>query len=115
MRRLAASLSRIVKFVRANILPLEILYLLLFVYLAYLKKSVPWVEMLAFAPAIYIFRREWYRRRQRELRAEGGCCLKCGYDLHGNTSGVCPECGTPVSNPFSWREQWSRAARIRQR
>jgi hypothetical protein len=29
-----------------------------------------------------------YRRRRR------GLCLKCGYDLTGNISGVCPECGT---------------------
>lgn len=29
-----------------------------------------------------------YRRRKR------GLCLTCGYDLTGNTSGVCPECGT---------------------
>ena len=25
-----------------------------------------------------------------------GCCHKCGYDLTGNVSGICPECGTPV-------------------
>lgn len=25
-----------------------------------------------------------------------GYCGKCGYDLTGNISGVCPECGTPV-------------------
>jgi hypothetical protein len=25
-----------------------------------------------------------------------GCCRTCGYSLTGNTSGVCPECGTPV-------------------
>lgn len=22
-----------------------------------------------------------------------GCCQKCGYDLRGNISGICPECG----------------------
>ncbi|HPM24999.1 MAG TPA: hypothetical protein PLP66_13915 [Phycisphaerae bacterium] len=26
-----------------------------------------------------------------------GHCPKCGYDLTGNTSGVCPECGGAVS------------------
>jgi len=26
----------------------------------------------------------------------GGPCDKCGYDLMGNMSGRCPECGTPV-------------------
>jgi hypothetical protein len=25
-----------------------------------------------------------------------GCCSNCGYNLTANTSGVCPECGTPV-------------------
>ena len=24
------------------------------------------------------------------------CLCACGYDLTGNASGVCPECGTPV-------------------
>ncbi len=31
--------------------------------------------------------RRWRRRRQ-------GRCQKCGYDLAGNVTGVCPECGT---------------------
>jgi hypothetical protein len=30
-----------------------------------------------------------YRRRKR------GACLQCGYDLTGNVSGRCPECGEP--------------------
>jgi hypothetical protein len=25
-----------------------------------------------------------------------GCCLKCGYDLTGNVSGRCPECGGAI-------------------
>ena len=33
--------------------------------------------------------RRW-RRRKRRL------CLRCGYDLRGNVSGVCPECGTAI-------------------
>jgi hypothetical protein len=34
--------------------------------------------------------RRWCRRR--------GClCIGCGYDLTGNVSGACPECGSPVS------------------
>jgi hypothetical protein len=27
-----------------------------------------------------------------------GVCEKCGYNLTGNASGVCPECGTKVGN-----------------
>lgn len=30
--------------------------------------------------------RRWSRRRR-------GCCLVCGYNLRGNRSGRCPECG----------------------
>ncbi|MBN2562525.1 MAG: hypothetical protein JXQ75_16495 [Phycisphaerae bacterium] len=34
----------------------------------------------------------WRQRRQIPL----GCCQKCGYNLTGNTSGICPECGTHI-------------------
>ncbi|HWE93601.1 MAG TPA: hypothetical protein VG269_06460 [Tepidisphaeraceae bacterium] len=30
------------------------------------------------------------------LRVDRGCCQSCGYDLTGNVSGTCPECGTKV-------------------
>jgi hypothetical protein len=30
---------------------------------------------------------------KRYLHRESGSCTKCGYDLTGNVSGVCPECG----------------------
>lgn len=35
----------------------------------------------------------WYRDRRR---AKLGYCAKCGYDLTGNESGRCPECGKAV-------------------
>jgi hypothetical protein len=35
----------------------------------------------------------WLERRARPRK--GGCDV-CGYDLTGNTSGICPECGTPL-------------------
>ncbi len=28
-----------------------------------------------------------------------GCCQVCSYDLTGNVSGICPECGTEVKRP----------------
>jgi hypothetical protein len=37
------------------------------------------------------------RRRRRARRIRRGLCVSCGYALAGNTSGVCPECGTPLS------------------
>jgi hypothetical protein len=36
------------------------------------------------------------RRRDREQRIDQGLCLACRYDLAGNASGVCPECGNPT-------------------
>jgi hypothetical protein len=42
----------------------------------------------------------WQRcRRRGALRdwREHGVCLACGYDLTGNVSGVCPECGTALA------------------
>jgi hypothetical protein len=33
----------------------------------------------------------WRRRSRRRP----GVCRSCGYDLRGNISGVCPECGSP--------------------
>ena len=30
----------------------------------------------------------------REERRRRGLCVRCGYDLTGNVSGTCPECGT---------------------
>ena len=34
------------------------------------------------------------RQSARADRAARGLCVGCGYDLTGNVSGVCPECGT---------------------
>jgi hypothetical protein len=33
---------------------------------------------------------------RQEMRGTPGYCSKCGYCLTGNTSGVCPECGTRI-------------------
>ncbi len=39
--------------------------------------------LLVFAPGVL----RWYRRRRR------GLCPECAYNLTGNVSGACPECG----------------------
>jgi len=37
------------------------------------------------------------RDRQRRMpRPAGDRCARCGYDLTGNVSGTCPECGMPL-------------------
>ncbi len=55
-----------------------------------------WLFVLSVAcaayPTIAFIRgplRRWRWRRK-------GLCLKCGYDLEGNVSGVCPECGAEI-------------------
>jgi hypothetical protein len=43
----------------------------------------------------------WFsRRRNRERRSSlHALCASCGYNLTGNVSGICPECGTPIASP----------------
>jgi hypothetical protein len=43
----------------------------------------------------------WFRVWRRRVRA--GHCRCCGYDLTGNVSGVCPECGNGVPPEFRSR------------
>lgn len=47
----------------------------------------------AFIPAVSLLAR--VRQNRQQLR---GLCRCCSYDLRGNESGVCPECGTPLNS-----------------
>ena len=38
----------------------------------------------------------WRRAYHRAKRISRGHCAYCDYDLTGNTSGICPECGRRV-------------------
>lgn len=51
-----------------------------------------WSPALIFAvlPAVYIL------RRRRRAAATAGRCAQCSYDLTGNVSGICPECGATI-------------------
>lgn len=51
------------------------------------------ITVLGVYPTVAFIRgpvRRWRRRKK-------GACLKCAYDLTGNVTGVCPECGTAIS------------------
>ena len=50
--------------------------------------AVPLMLMMVIA-----FARGRYRRFLRHRREKSGLCISCGYNLEGNVSGVCPECG----------------------
>jgi len=42
----------------------------------------------------------WKKHRlELPFAPQGILCLVCGYDLTGNVSGVCPECGTRIRRP----------------
>jgi Ca2+/Na+ antiporter len=45
-------------------------------------------------PAVLVFVRAVRVRRLRHQ--ESGHRQSCGYNLTGNVSGICPECGTPI-------------------
>ncbi len=51
-----------------------------------------WIALMLFGayPAWTVVRCVGQRRR----RKKDGFCTKCGYDLTGNVSGTCPECGS---------------------
>jgi hypothetical protein len=49
-----------------------------------------WIPFLLFAmPTAFLW---WLDRR----RISPGHCRQCGYNLTGNLSGVCPECGEEI-------------------
>ena len=59
--------------------------------------AVPWAAIAlstALVPGFWIHRR-W--RRYRRTASVKLPCPTCSYSLVGNTSGVCPECGTAVA------------------
>lgn len=60
---------------------------------------VHWVCGLVFAGAAAAFFYAAQRIRTRWNRLESGACLRCGYLLTANASGVCPECGAAIPPP----------------
>ena len=68
-----------------------------------------YVRLWAIGLAFAIAPAAWILRFAMKRRIKPGCCAACGYDLTGNISGVCPECGmkTAPSEPAAT----SRSAR----
>jgi hypothetical protein len=66
---------------------------------ALLVSHYPLLAVAAVAATVNAVVSGWttYRRRSAlYARLEDGRCLHCGYDLTGNVSGKCPECGEKV-------------------
>ena len=53
-----------------------------------------WGPLILFLlyPVLAIIRGPLRRHRRRKK----GLCINCGYNLTGNVSGVCPECGESI-------------------
>ena len=49
--------------------------------------------LFAYVPAHLIFT----HMRWRTIEDDGPRCGACDYNLTGNTSGICPECGEPIA------------------
>ena len=61
----------------------------------YWMLAVPcWLFVLLAAVPPGAYALGWYTRKRRVVR---GRCRNCGYNLVGNMSHVCPECGTPTT------------------
>jgi hypothetical protein len=50
------------------------------------------VPVLGGYPFLVLLQGPWRRSRRRAK----GLCVRCAYNLTGNVTGVCPECGTPT-------------------
>ena len=53
--------------------------------------------LIGFGTAVWFTWQDIRRRLRAELAKKGiPICVPCGYNLTGNVSGVCPECGTKI-------------------
>jgi hypothetical protein len=60
-------------------------------WIAYVVALASWLIWL---PLVYVLNR--VAARHRPCLTDG--CARCGYDMTGNVSGVCPECGSPAEH-----------------
>ncbi|MBI5764999.1 MAG: hypothetical protein HZA51_15895 [Planctomycetes bacterium] len=57
------------------------------------------MTLFSLGPIFGISIAEWLMKRaDKKLNFPRGSCQSCGYNLTGNVSGRCPECGTDVNN-----------------
>jgi hypothetical protein len=59
-----------------------------------------WTPVALFAmPMVIFWVYEIRRTRMSDRRRNPLGCHACGYNLTGNLSGICPECGNPIKHP----------------
>lgn len=57
------------------------------------------IALLIGLPVVAVSAACFRRWTQKAVRRHSNRCVKCVYDLTGNASGRCPECGTPTGPP----------------
>jgi hypothetical protein len=64
-------------------------------------KLFSWLMQLTMVPFIVFIVWRILLMRRQERRRTKHLCMVCGYNLTGNLSGTCPECGSaiPATNP----------------
>ena len=66
------------------------------------RRWAPLLALSAFGVLPALLTMQKLRRiRIRVVRGRANLCAACGYSLIGNTSGVCPECGTAVARTLA--------------
>jgi hypothetical protein len=60
------------------------------------KALVPLPAVAGVAMVVVVLLAGLRRAARRRWRLANGICIACGYDLTGNVSGKCPECGVAV-------------------
>lgn len=62
--------------------------------------TIPTLCMGAIGIVGVVLAKVWANRRLPQAR-----CRRCSYDLRGNTSGICPECGTAIPTSRLWTKR----------
>ena len=63
-----------------------------------------WMLAIAFI-LLPLIRIAWWMRHSRRVDAK--FCQTCLYDLTGNVSGICPECGRPITPAVPDARRWA--------
>lgn len=77
------------------------LLLIALAYVAWAIFNLRRDEVLYFTSMTPYWVRQWITRR---FGSPTGHCPHCGYNLHANQSGTCPECGNPATPVVPLRE-----------
>lgn len=59
--------------------------------------QIPYLLPAVLTIGVFVLQRS--RRNRKNQNDQTAKCCRCGYDLNGNQSGICPECGNLLNAP----------------